>query len=160
MSIFESFEMIDDHIVNNQWVECYHYGIPNDNGIIRETIRLLMLVLGHCLVCTKLDGCYFLEKKMPKLPLHDRCDCSKIDKPTSHVKSVLSLECDIRKFTEYIFKGAGGKKELFESWGYSVHDSYLLQNEFQKQAKEQFLKGNYELKNLDRSKVKENEIHR
>ena len=41
------------------------------------------------------------------------------------------------------------KKELFESFGYNINDSYFLQHEFQKQAKEHYVKGNYELKGLD-----------
>lgn len=38
---------------------------------------------------------------------------------------------------------------MFESWGYSLSDSELLKNEFEKQALEQYLKGNYILKGLD-----------
>ena len=31
MSIFENFEIVDNQIVNNKWVEWYHFGIPNEN---------------------------------------------------------------------------------------------------------------------------------
>lgn len=32
MSIFENFEMVDNQIVNNKWIEWYHFGIPNELG--------------------------------------------------------------------------------------------------------------------------------
>ena len=149
MNIFENFELVDNQIVNNKWVEWNHYGIPNEIGFLREIKRILLFVLGHCLICTKLDGCYFVERKMPEQPQHERCDCSKVEKSNTFVKSIANSECDIRKFSEYIFKGSSGKKELFESWGYSSKDSELLKNEFEKQSREQYITGNYELKNLD-----------
>lgn len=149
MSIFENFEIVDDSIVNNSWIEWDHYGVPNEDGVLREIIRTLMLVFGHCLVCTKLDGCYFIERNMPNQPQHNNCDCATLNKSKEQVKHTAVSECDIRKFVEYIFKGVGGKKELFESWGYSLNDSELLKNEFEKQAIEQYLKGNYILKGLD-----------
>ncbi|MBR2468429.1 MAG: hypothetical protein IKB42_05260 [Clostridia bacterium] len=149
MSTFENFEMVDNQIVNNKWIEWNHFGIPNEAGFLRETIRILMLVLGHCLICTKLDGCYFVERKMPEQPQHERCDCTKLNKSQTQVKDVSNSECDIRKFTDYIFRGTGGKKDLFESWGYTLKDSQILQKEFEKQAREQYIKGNYELKGLD-----------
>lgn len=149
MSIFDDFEMVDNQIVNNKWIEWYHFGIPNETGIIRETIRILMLVFGHCLICTKLDGCYFVEREMPEQPQHEKCDCTTLNISQNYVKYVANSVCDIRKFTDYIFKGAGGKKELFESWGYKLKDSQILQKEFEKQAREQYIKGNYKLKGLD-----------
>ena len=86
---------------------------------------------------------------MPEQPQHERCDCTKLNKSQTHVKDVSNSECDIRKFTDYIFRGTGGKKELFESWGYTLKDLQILQKEFEKQAREQYIKGNYELKGLD-----------
>ena len=41
------------------------------------------------------------------------------------------------------------KKNLFESWGFSINNSNYLKNEFERQALEQYLNGNYVLKNLD-----------
>ena len=32
MSIFENFEMVDNQIVNNKWIEWNHFGIPNEAG--------------------------------------------------------------------------------------------------------------------------------
>lgn len=149
MSVFENFELIDNNIVSNTWIEWHHFLIPNEIGPFRETVRILMLLLNHCLLCTNLDGCYFLKSKMPKLPQHVKCDCTILEKRISDVRSIAKAECDIRKFSEYIFKGAGGKQNLFESWGYSISDSELLKSEFEKQARDNYLKGKYELKSLD-----------
>ena len=149
MGIFDNFEMVDDLIVNNSWIEWNHFGIPNEAGILRETIRTLMLIFGHCLVCTKLDGCYFVERNMPNQPQHNNCDCTTLTISRDQVKHKAISECDIRKFEEYIFKGIGGKKELFESWGYSIIDSENLVREFTRQAKLKYQCGEYSLGNLD-----------
>ena len=42
------------------------------------------------------------------------------------------------------------KKELFESWGYSIIDSEYLQQEFIKQAKLAYSVGDFELGKLDK----------
>lgn len=108
---------------------------------------------GHCMNCSALDGCYFVEGNMPLQPLHEHCDCDKIVISYSKVKNVATAECDIRKFTEYVFKDSDiskGKNELFFKFGYDINDSLYLQYEFCKQALNQYLSGNYVLKNLDR----------
>lgn len=108
---------------------------------------------GHCMNCSALDGCYFVEGNMPLQPLHEHCDCDKIVISYSKVKNVATAECDIRKITEYVFKDSDiskGKNELFFKFGYDINDSLYLQYEFCKQALNQYLSGNYVLKNLDR----------
>lgn len=150
MSVFENFECVNDEIVNNKWVEWYHFGIPNEEGGWREIARIVMLIFGHCLICTKLDGCYFVERKMPKLPQHPRCDCSKLNKNINKVKLKITTECDIRKFTDYIFAEDSAKKNIFESWGYNKNNSSELKNEMESQAKKQYSIGNYVLKDLDK----------
>lgn len=70
---------------------------------------------GHCMNCSALDGCYFVEGNMPLQPLHEHCDCDKIVISYSKVKNVATAECDMRKFTEYVFKDSDiskGKNEL------------------------------------------------
>lgn len=150
MSVFENFEIVNNEIVNNSWIEWYHFGIPNEEGIWRETARKMMLIFGHCLICTKLDGCYFVERKMPNLPQHPRCDCGKINKEIYEVKIKSNAECDIRKITDYIFANNNGKKHIFESWGYNINNSAELKQELELQAKQQYSVGNYMLKNLDK----------
>ena len=105
MSIFENFEMVDNQIVNNKWIEWNHFGIPNELGAWRKVAIISFAVLGHCRICTNLDGCYFVERNMPEQPQHERCDCGKLNKNVTDVKSSIHAECDIRKFTEYIFSG-------------------------------------------------------
>lgn len=36
MSIFENFELVNNQIVNNKWIEWYHFGIPNELGEWRK----------------------------------------------------------------------------------------------------------------------------
>lgn len=135
------------------WVEWEHFLIPNSPEEEREIRRELMALLGHCLNCTSLDGCYFLDTNKPEQPLHKNCDCKKKNISYSEVKGKASSECAIQKFTEYVLKNneiSGGKNKIFLDMGYSINDSEYLQNEFCKQALEQYKCGSYKLKNLDR----------
>lgn len=150
--MFENFQNLNGEIVNNQWIEWEHGGVPNSPKVYREIIRLVLALLGHCMNCTALDGCYFVERNMPEIPLHDRCDCRKINTTASNVKHYAKADCPIEKFTKYIFSDyvkSKGKKEIFESLGYTKEDSYRLKLEIEKQSLSNYLLGNYVLKNLD-----------
>ena len=154
MSIFEGLIQINEkgEIEYNKWIEWDHFFIPNKPEWFREILRNLLFMLGHCLNCSAIDGCYFLETKMPNIPLHNRCHCAKKNITYSKVKQSANAECDIRKFTEYIFKNnqeSNGKKKIFSDLGFDINDSNYLQREFCDQALEQYLLGNYTLKNLD-----------
>lgn len=98
--------------------------------------------------CDKLNGCYFIVKNMPMYPQHFNCQCrlKKIEKPIPNVTAQAS--CDIRKFTEYIFnqKQNNGKKDLFESWGYSIRDSEYLKQQYISQALQKYCNGEYQYK--------------
>lgn len=109
-----------------------------------------MLIFGHCFICTKLDGCYFVERKMPKLPQHSKCDCCKLNRNINEVKLKVNAECDIKKITNYIFAENNAKKRIFESWGYNISDATELKQEMELQAKKQYSIGNYTLKDLDK----------
>lgn len=93
--------------------------------------------------CDKFNGCYFLVKQMPKYPQHPNCQCrlEKITKPNITANTT----CDIRKFTEYVFdeEKSKGKKELFESWGYTIEDSKYLQQLYISQAIQKYCNGDY-----------------
>lgn len=154
MSIFDDIIKVDrsGKIFVNQWIEWDHFMIPNNPEWLRKILRHLLALLGHCLSCTSLDGCYLLSSNMPDNPLHKNCDCEIKPISFAKVKSNISAECDIRKFTEYVFKdvvGSKGKNQIFFDLGFSKNDSYFLQQEFCKQAEEQYLAGNYVLKQLD-----------
>lgn len=86
---------------------------------------------------------------MPKYPQHDHCDCilTSIVKPTSQVEAF----CTIDKFSKYAFipEKSRGKADFFIKIGYSIDDSEFLKSEFEKQAKEKYLNGDYALNILD-----------
>lgn len=159
MGVFDNYKEIDGKVVDNTWIEWVHFNIPNKPETFRFYMQFLMSIFGHCKKCVVLDGCYFIRWNMPKneVPgtdglLHPRCDCSTKEIPFSVVKFKASSQCDIGKFTNYIFKDNGkdkGKKQIFKDMGFGIEDSDKLKEEFEKLALEQYLKGNYKLKELD-----------
>ena len=150
--MFESIQEVNGKIVENQWIEWDHFGVPNSPKPYRDFIRLALSFLRHCTSCTALDGCYFVERNMPKHPLHERCDCNKFKISFSTVKSNSAAICPIEKFTNYIFTNdlkSKGKKKIFESLGFSYNDSQKLKLEYEAQCLKNYLQGNYLLKSLD-----------
>lgn len=101
--------------------------------------------------CDKFDGCYFIKKQMPRYPQHINCQCrlEKIANPIPNVTA--KANCDIRKFTEYIFneKNNKGKKEIFEGLGYTIKDSAYLQQLYISQALQKYCKGDYIFKGIN-----------
>lgn len=121
----------------------------------RESMREFLAMLGHCKSCTVLSGCFFVKSRLPnkqgegKGLLHNNCDCEliKIAKPTKQIKAV----CNVNKFRGYVFSEkyiTNGKKELFESLGFSIEDSQVLKDEYESQAKEKYLNGDYIIRGL------------
>ncbi len=157
MGVFNNYKVIDGKVVDNTWIELWHFLIPNKNNWFRKFMRILLAIFGHCLKCTVLDGCYFVRWNMPQneVPetkglLHPKCDCKALNIEFSKVKLKSFAECSVNKFYKYIFgEGSNGKKDLFEKWGYSIDDTNRLVEEYCKQAKENYLQGNYKLKKLD-----------
>ena len=80
----------------------------------------------HCLECLQLDGCWFAWDNAPLCPQHEKCHCrlEAIDYPHN-------------------------KEKLFIEWGYTVEDARWLQAEIERQAKEQYIAGNYILGKLN-----------
>lgn len=155
MNVFKDLIRVDKNgnFILNQWIEWNHLFIPNKPEWLRIFLRNLISLLGHCMKCTALDGCYLVTRNMPELPLHFRCDCNKVNISFPLVKSNANTECDIRKFTEYIFKDtltSKGKNKIFYDLGFTINDSKYLQMEYNQQALNQYLNGNYVLKNLDK----------
>jgi len=106
----------------------------------------------HCPSCLALDGCFLLKGNMPPLPLHPHCDCKIKNIEYSLVIKKTKAECKIEKFTKYIFTNneqSKGKNVIFENLGYNISDSEYLKEEFCRQALENYLSGNYELKNVN-----------
>ena len=132
----------------SDWIRIIHFDIPDEPKYLREACRDLMALNNHCKECTALSGCYFISTKCPNVPQHPRCDC----KTEFNYCPTIITYCDIRKFTDYIFADkdkTNRKKHLFESWGFTKQDSEMLKFEFERQAKEKFMKGHYSLGKLD-----------
>ncbi len=135
MSVFNELIQIDNKgdIVYNRWIEWYHFLIPNKPDWFRQFLRRFVALFGHCKTCTVLDGCYFVERIMPNLPLHINCDCKKLDKSFATVKSNAKAECDIRKFTDYVFKdNTSGKKQIFLNLGRLLFATRILYTSIKK----------------------------
>lgn len=149
MGIFDDIVYKDGEVVDNSWIKWLHWGVPDEENGARELIRNVLALLSHCLNCTALSGCYFVADNKPEK--HPNCDCNQFSmaKPYNEAKA----NCDIRKFTEYIFSEKykdNGKIKLFGLLGFLKEDSEYLKIEYEKQAQEQYLKGNYILGKLDR----------
>lgn len=136
MGIFNDNIYIDKngHFVYKAWVEWKH--VPT--GVI------------HCPICLKLNKCWFDKLKMPELPQHNKCHCATIEITKPNDNDIIA-NCPIEKFTEYIFSPKyewNGKKKLFNALGFTIEYSYLLQKEFELQARKKYASGYYELGKL------------
>ncbi len=135
-------------VIDNSWIKWFHWDVPDEENGERELIRNVLALLYHCLNCTALSGCYFAFNNKPKM--HINCDCDQFSagKPYKEVKA----NCDIRKFTEYIFNEKykdNGKNKLFGLLGFLKEDAEYLKQQYEKQAQDQYLKGNYVFGKLD-----------
>lgn len=149
MSIFEKLVLPIGKKSARGWVKWYHKGIPDEEGDAREQARNQAETQRHCKVCTVLSGDYFPSPNMPPYPQHPHCDCMlfSIDKPASQAVA----SCAIEKFTKYVFlpENSKGKTALFKDLGYTIEDSEYLKSEFEIQAKQKYLNGEYVLGKLN-----------
>lgn len=150
MSVFDGLIQIDENgnIVVNSWIEWDHFLIPNKPESLRKIMRDILAFFGHCKKCSALDGCYLVDDNRPKQPLHPNCDCQRKSTSFSNVKTSASANCPLIKFTDYIFKNKD-KKNLFESWGFTIKDSEMLKKSIETEAYKNYIQGNYVLKTLD-----------
>ena len=135
-------------ILTNKWVQWVHFGLsPAETSLAKSINVALGATTNHCAQCRNLNGCCFVKGKHPTHPAHKYCHCKLVEIKTPPIKA----ECAIEKFEKYLFHPINnkGKKELFESWGYSIIDSLYLQQEFVRQAQLAYSTGNYELDLLD-----------
>ncbi len=111
-------------LFNTNWVKWAHEGTkPAESNLEKSANVLIGTFSKHCAMCLNLNGCCFVVNNCPPKPLHPNCHCYTIDIPSITAKA----ECPIEKFTKYIFANGNSKKDLFESWGYSIMDSQYLQ---------------------------------
>lgn len=158
MGVFDNYKEIDGKVFDTTFVQWIHTGIPNSPDLVRWFMRIWAMLFGHCLRCTALSGCYFANYNMPgnldnaEGLLHPHCHCHIEGISNTTLKYDVNVVCPIEKFTEYIFAdkyAQNGKRELFKLLGFNIEDSYELKKEFEKQAKEKYVLGDYVLKNLD-----------
>ena len=113
---------------NNGWIKWFHKGVPDETGNARERARNRLALFRHCKKCTALSGCYFVSDNKPDYPQHpfDDCEIYRVNV----MQNRLTATCDIRKFTEYIFRldNSRGKTYIFEDWGFTIGDSQYLKD--------------------------------
>lgn len=106
----------------------------------------------HCEECLMLDGCWFSERNAPPCPHHPYCHCTLDLIPYAEVFGNASVYSDYGKFDPYLFNTTGlqthNKEKLFKEWGYTVDDARWLQAEIERQARERYISGQYELGKL------------
>ncbi len=87
---------------NKNWIKWYHEGVPDEPRKIRELVRENLALFAHCKKCTALSGCYFVSGNKPTYQQHpfDDCEIHSINITQNNITAI----CDIRKFTEYIFR--------------------------------------------------------
>ena len=136
----------DESPVSGDWAQWYHEGIPDEPEKVRENKRRESATKGHCLDCTAMSGCYFIdgEKTFPKYPHHPNCHCKKFKKSPHAVTAF----CNLDKFTGYSFTDSE-KGPFMEKLGFTVDYSEYLKSEFERQAKEKYISGDYILGKLN-----------
>ena len=76
-----------------------------------------------------------------------------MDAPFAVVFGNVSVYSDYGKFDPYLFNTTGlqthNKEKLFKEWGYTVDDARWLQAEIERQGRERYLSGQYELGKLN-----------
>ena len=88
-----------------------------------------------------------------RCPHHPDCHCTLDPIPYTIVVSNAAAHSAYSKFDPYLFNTRGehphGKDKLFHEWGYTVVDAFWLQKEIERQAREKYVSGNYELGRLN-----------
>ncbi len=132
--------------VSGNWAKWEHYGIPDFPEEKRKTTRDEYAEYGHCKECTAMSGCYFIdgEKTFPTYPHHPHCHC---EKSPDNPNSVIAF-CNLDKFTAYAFKNIE-KAPWMKDMDFDISQSEYLKNEFEKQAKEKYVSGDYEITRLN-----------
>ncbi len=126
------------------WIKWVHQGSKPAESSAEKSVNVIKgVTTKHCAMCLNLNGCCFIVGKSPQNPLHPNCHCQVVGIPSITATS----ECPIEKIRDYIFSDlkSNGKKELFESWGYSIINSEEIKKEIEIQAKLAYSVGDYEL---------------
>lgn len=125
----------------NVWEYAWVKWVHHINGII------------HCIDCLQLDRCYFALINSPACPQHEKCHCELESIDYSVVQRNAAAISSFSKFDPYLFNTNGlyfhGKDKLFAEWGYTAADAHWLQEEMERQARLNYISGNYRLGRLD-----------
>ncbi len=107
----------------------------------------------HCEECLKLDGCWFLKGNAPPCPHHPFCHCTLDSIDYAIVLANATANSKYSKFDIYLFntegRYKGDKAVLFRDWGYDVSDIPWMKAEWERQALEKYIAGDYKLNLLD-----------
>ena len=107
----------------------------------------------HCPTCLKLHKCWFVKANMPMLPQHAYCHSTAVPKSPLTVQNQATAIAAYEKFAKYAFDPTNsknkGKAAMFESWGYTAADSKWMMAEYERQAKEKYIAGEYYLGDLN-----------
>ncbi len=108
----------------------------------------------HCEECLMLDGCWFLEGNAPPCPHHPFCHCTLESIDYAIVLANATANSSRSKFDVYLFNTEGkykdDKADLFRLWGYSAEDIPWMKAEWERQALEKYISGDYKLNLLDK----------
>ena len=82
------------------------------------------------------------------LPQHEKCHCTtkNIVAPIAGISAI--ADCPMEKIKNYAFVDKA-KKKFFNDNGYDIIDSGYIKNEYERQAQEKYVRGDYLLGNLD-----------
>lgn len=107
----------------------------------------------HCETCLSLHGRWFLREKTPQWPHHAYCHCELENVPYSDVLKQCRAVCAYAKIDPYFFNPekaySHGKERLLAEWGYVITDAAWMQQEFERQALEKYINGDYTLGRLN-----------
>jgi len=107
----------------------------------------------HCEECLRLDRCWFLQSNAPPCPHHPYCHCTLEPIDYAFVLRNAAALSDYSKFDPYLFNTTGtyphNKEKLFKEWGYTVDDAHWMQTEIERQAREKYISGEYQLGKLN-----------
>lgn len=109
--------------------------------------------VSHCQECLKLDGCWFQKDNVPFCQRHFFCHCTlePLDYATVVTRSI--AVSDYSKYVPYLFNTNGGythnKEKLFKEWGYTAEDADWLKAEIERQGREKYISGDYQLGKLN-----------
>ena len=122
---------------NSSWVEWVHHSEGKT----------------HCPECIKLDGCFFTEAEHPPCPYHPFCHCTLERIDYAVVLTNATVDSKYSKYDVYLFNTLGTynnhKADLFRLWGYNVDDVPWMKKEWERQAFEKYIAGDYKLNLLD-----------